>query len=122
MKAKLTVTFTETQLKEILSSLKIPDCKLAIRFLQKRVQQHKEQKQQQRQGIRKWDDEFLNKRIEEFELNPWTFNRLRENELLTVRDIVDLGVENLDRLRGIGKKTVEEIKREVFNNPSSTTE
>jgi DNA-directed RNA polymerase alpha subunit len=118
MKAELIITFNEAQIKDILNSLGIADCKRAIFFLQRRVQKEEEQKRQKKQGIRKWDDEFLNMRIEEFELNPWTLNRLRENELFTVRDVIDFGVENLAMLRGIGAKTTNEIKREIFNNPS----
>ena len=120
MKAALTTTFNETQLIEILNSLTIPDCKRAVAFLQRRIQLAEEQKQYKKGGIRKWDDAFLNMRIEEFELHPRILNRLRENELNTVRDITDLGVEKLEMFRGIGERTVAEIKREVFNKHSSS--
>lgn len=118
MKATLTTTFNEIQLKEILNSFTIPDCKRAVVFLQKRIQLAEEQKQHKKGGIRKWDEAFLNMRIEEFELHPRILNRLRENELNTVRDITDLGVEKLEMFRGIGERTVAEIKREVFNKHS----
>lgn len=112
------MTFNETQLKEILNSLNIADCKRAVAFLQKRIQQDEEQKRQKKGRIRKWDDDFLNMRVEEFELHPRVLNRLKENELLTVRDITELGVDKLRMFRGMGETTIEEIKREIFNNPS----
>lgn len=118
MKATLTTTFNESQIKELLNSLAIPDCKRAIAFLQKRVLQNDEQKRQNKGGLRKWDDEFLNMRIEEFDLHPRIKNRLRENELHTVRDVTDLGVENLAMFRGMGRQSVEEIRREIFNKAS----
>ena len=58
-------------------------------------------------------------RIEEFDLHPRILNRLRENEINTVRDITDMGVEELALFRGIGERTVSEIKREIFNKHSS---
>lgn len=118
MKATLTTTLSETQLKEILNSLSIPDCQRAVAFLQKRIQQHKQERQQKKGGIRKWDNDFLDMRIEEFDLHPRIRNRLRENELFTVRDITDLGIDKLKMFRGIGESTLEEIKREIFNKAS----
>lgn len=118
MKAALTTTLNETQIKEILSSLSIADCKRAMAFLQKRIQLAEEQKRQKKQGLPKWDDAFLNMSIDEFDLHSRIKNRLRENQLYTVRDVTDLGVENLAIFRGMGRQSVEEIRREIFNRPS----
>ena len=118
MNANLAITFNETQLKGILDSLSIRDCKRAMAFLQKRICQDDEQKRQKKQGIRKWDDQFLNTPIEEFDLHPRILNRLRENELNTVRDITELGIDKLTLFRGIGENTLNEIRRQIFNNPS----
>jgi DNA-directed RNA polymerase alpha subunit len=117
MKATLTTTFTETQLKEIFNSLTTSDCKRVVAFLQKRIQLTEEQQRKKKGGIRKWDDEFLNLSVEEFELHPRIMNRLRENDLHTVKKITELGIDNLTTLRGIGERTAQEIKREIFNNP-----
>lgn len=118
MNANLTITFNETQLKEILTSLSIQDCKRAMAFLQKRIRQDEDRKRQQKQGIRKWDEEFLNTPVKEFNLHPRILNRLRENELNTVKEITELGINKLTMFRGIGERTAQEIKREIFNNPS----
>lgn len=117
MKATIPITFNTTQLKGLFNSLTIADCKQAITFLQKRVQQYEEEKHLKKSGVRNWDDDFFNMRIEEFDLRPWTLKRLRENELLTVRNIADFGVENLSMLMHVGKQITNEIKREIFNNP-----
>jgi DNA-directed RNA polymerase alpha subunit len=118
MKATLTTTFTETQLKEILNSLTISDCKKAVAFLQKRIQLAEEKKRKKTGGIRKWDDDFLNMSLEEFDLHPRIMNRLRENDLTIVKNITELGIDKLTMFRGIGESTAKEIKREIFNNPS----
>jgi DNA-directed RNA polymerase alpha subunit len=118
MKATLGITFNESQLKEILNSLSIADCKQAMSFLQKRINQKEEQKRQKKEGIQKWDDQFLNTNVEEFDLHPRILNRLRENELNVVRDITELGIDKLTMFRGIGDNTLKEIKRQIFNNPS----
>ncbi len=53
MKATLTTTFNENQLKEILNSHTIPDCKRAAGISAKRIQLAEEQKQHKKGGIRK---------------------------------------------------------------------
>lgn len=118
MKTSLTIALNESQFKEILCSLTIANCRRAMAFLQKRIQLDMEQKRQKKSGIRKWDDDFLNMPIEEFDLHPRIRNRLRENQLNSVRDITDLGVDKLAMFRGIGRATLEEIKREIFNKYS----
>lgn len=118
MKVTIQTTFTDAQLKEIFNAFSISDCKRVISFLQKRITTAEEQKRLAKGGLRLWDDDFLNMPIEEFELHPRIRNLLRENELNTVRDITDLGIDKLAMFRGFGGRTIEEVKRAVFNNHS----
>ena len=119
MKSTLTITFNETQLLEIFDSMTIAECKRAVWFLQKRIRLDEEEKQAKRQslGIRRWDDEFLNMHIDQFELQTRTNLLLKRNKLNTVREITEFGIETLIELKGFGQASIMDIKRMIFNNP-----
>lgn len=116
MKATLKTTLTDTQLKEILNALSLQDCKVAMNILKKRIEQEQERKLKKKTGNRKFDDDFLNLSVQEFELSPRILNRLKEHEMNTVRDIADIGIDRLKIFRGIGERSAEEIQREIFQD------
>jgi DNA-directed RNA polymerase alpha subunit len=116
MKAVVEITYTDSQIREILSALSIPDCKTALSILKKRIEREEEKEFIRKEGITKLDDTFLDMGVEELNLHQRILNRLKENELNKVRDIVDTGIDRLKTFRGIGERTAQEIKKEIFQN------
>jgi len=56
---------------------------------------------------------FIKKKIEELDLSPRAYNALKLQKLHTVEDIVHFGIENIWKIRNIGKKTSAEIQQAI---------
>lgn len=112
----MNTTYSDAQIREILNALSISDCRVALNILKKRIERVQEKKHVRKTGIRKLDDAFLDSQVEDLNLHRRILNRLKEYEFNTVRDIVDTGIDKLMLFRGIGERTAQEIKREIFQN------
>jgi len=114
MKAILNITYSDSQIRELLSALSIPDCKVALNILKRRIKQDGERKKGGRKENIKLDNAFLALPVEELHFSPRILNRLKENNLITVKDIVDIGIDRLKLFKGIGEGIAQEIKMEIY--------
>jgi DNA-directed RNA polymerase alpha subunit len=83
-----------------LNSLTLEDCNELQHWLKKRIKYLK--------GI-----PFIKKKIEDMDLSPRAYNALKLQKLDTVEDIVHFGIENIWKIRNIGKKTSAEIQQAI---------
>jgi DNA-directed RNA polymerase alpha subunit len=86
----------------LLSYLTIEECKEVIDLLQKRIE------------IMEKIEERHTKPVEELALSPRIINILKANNLFTLEDMMDFGIDRIKLLRGIGDHTLHEITRVYF--------
>lgn len=116
MKANLNITLTNTQLKEIFNAMSIPDCKAAISYLERRVKEHEASKIKTKTDNITFNEDILNLHVQDLGFTNRTRCTLIRNQVLTVRDIRDVGLEALAIYKGIGAGAIKEIKRVVYNS------
>lgn len=95
------LSFTTDELAKF-KRLNIEECQALNRWLQHRIQLL--------QNL-----PAIDKPVNEVFLSNRAKNVLMSHDLLTVKDVVDYGLDNICLLRGAGEKTVIEIKKAVMN-------
>lgn len=55
--------------------------------------------------------------IEELELSVRAFNCLKRSAINTIADLLEKTVEDLEKVRNLGKKTIDEIEEKLLNHP-----
>lgn len=115
MKADFQIVLNDLQLRSLLHSFSIADCKIAIEVLHQKITRFENEKLTRQLKTRMLNETFLDLPIEEFDLSVRAFNCLKKSGLNTVRDIKEFGVERLSIIRHVGDRTAEEIKRVIFD-------
>lgn len=115
MKADITIHLSDTQLREILNGLSIPECKMALKILQGRIEAHQDAQTARRVQMLPRHKLLMEIPIEDLDLKTTTRIRLRRNGIRTLKDITEIGLDGLLRLPRIGEGIVKEIKEVVFH-------
>jgi len=55
------------------------------------------------------DNALFNTSIEDLEISNRTYNVLKANDILTLKDVIQLTELDLSRLKGMGKKSIDEV-------------
>ena len=56
--------------------------------------------------------------IEELDLSVRAFNCLKRASINTIADLLDRSVEDLEKVRNLGKKSIDEIEAKLLNHPN----
>ena len=86
----------------LLSYLTINECKEVIELLQRRIE------------FMEKAEERHTKPVDELALSPRIINILKANNLFTLEDMMEFGIDRIKLLRGIGDHTLHEITRVYF--------
>ena len=86
----------------LLSYLTIDECREVIELLQKRIE------------FMEKAEERHTKPVDELALSPRIINILKANNLFTLEDMMEFGIDRIKLLRGIGDHTLHEITRVYF--------
>ena len=63
------------------------------------------------------DDRILERTIEELDLSVRSYNCLKRAGINTIADLLDKTIDDLGKVRNLGKKSIDEIEEKLNNHP-----
>lgn len=114
MQSNFTITLTRQQLKELVQSLSLEECKIVMRLLLQKIAVKETETLKEVFRLPPFEGDFLDRPVDSFNLPPTIASRLKNAGFATVSDIVKKGVEEMEKVRNIGSKTMQEVKTKIL--------